>query len=322
LDKPLVSVAIATYNGEKYLREQVESILAQSYRPIQVVVTDDCSTDGTRQILEEYQKQGHLSFQINENRLGYVKNFEKAILLCDGDFIALADQDDVWERNKIEELVNNISDYFLIHSDAKLINSDGEKIEDSYTEFSKKMVNPKYIKHMLLNGSVTGCTSLCRKDFLIGLLPFPEGLYIHDKWMGIFAFLQNGLKYYKQPLISYRQHLNNNIGALNPNKSIWVRLNKLFTNYRNIKAEPVRKNFEKEYKLVELVLLHGQLNKKDQKSAKEVFNFYQRVLSGENLISVVYFFLTNFSIIENNKPFSQKLYFFTLVMMVYFGRNK
>lgn len=98
----LVSIAMATYNGEKYLKEQLDSIYAQTYKNIEVIVCDDCSSDKTVEILDEYKEKYGLKYYINEKNLGFKKNFEKAISLCSGDFIALADQDDIWIESKIE----------------------------------------------------------------------------------------------------------------------------------------------------------------------------------------------------------------------------
>lgn len=108
INRPLISIALATYNGEKYLEDQLNSIYTQTYKNIEVAVTDDCSTDKTVEILEQYSKSHGLKYFVNTENLGFVKNFEKAISLCEGDFIALSDQDDVWEKDEIGILVNKI----------------------------------------------------------------------------------------------------------------------------------------------------------------------------------------------------------------------
>jgi len=98
----MVSIALATYNGERFLKEQLDSILEQSYTDIEIIACDDCSTDSTPQILEDYQKKdSRLKVYFNEKNLGFKKNFEKCISLCDGDYIALSDQDDVWTKDHI-----------------------------------------------------------------------------------------------------------------------------------------------------------------------------------------------------------------------------
>lgn len=139
INYPLISIAIATYNGEKYLKEQLDSIYAQTYKNIEVVVTDDCSTDKTVEILDKYAKTHGLKYFVNEKNLGFVKNFEKAMTLCKGKFVALADQDDIWEKNKIQILYGHIGDSLLIHSDASLIDAEGEIINTSYKQSSHKV---------------------------------------------------------------------------------------------------------------------------------------------------------------------------------------
>src|SRR6476469_5550437 len=100
---PSISVAIATYNGELYLEEQLDSILSQTLKPAEIIVCDDLSTDGTQTILEKYQQKGHLRFFVNDKRLGFVGNFKRAVSLTQPNhYVALSDQDDVWLPQKIE----------------------------------------------------------------------------------------------------------------------------------------------------------------------------------------------------------------------------
>ena len=101
--KDKISIAMTTFNGERYLREQLDSLYFQTLLPDEIVVVDDCSVDNTKEILEEYHKKKGLIYYINESNVGVNKNFEKAISLCSGDYIALCDQDDVWFKNKIEQ---------------------------------------------------------------------------------------------------------------------------------------------------------------------------------------------------------------------------
>lgn len=118
----MISIAMATYNGEKYLREQLDSILAQTVQDFELVVCDDCSTDSTVRILEEYvEKDARIKIFCNEQNLGFVKNFEKAISLCQGECIALSDQDDVWLPEHLQVLLENIGEKDLCGTDASQI---------------------------------------------------------------------------------------------------------------------------------------------------------------------------------------------------------
>src|ERR1700741_3685870 len=109
--QPLVSVALCTYNGEKFLEKQLDSIFLQDYSNLEIVVVDDCSKDNTWDILQRYAHNNErLRLYRNRRNLGYSRNFEKAIKLCRGDLIALADQDDIWEKEKIRILANSMDE--------------------------------------------------------------------------------------------------------------------------------------------------------------------------------------------------------------------
>lgn len=318
----LVSIALASYNGAAFIKRQIDSILEQSYSPIEIIVSDDCSTDGTFEILKEYESNKQIFLVQNATRQGYVKNFENAINLCKGHWIALADQDDWWEKDKIKILVESVGEQLLIHSDAKLIDQDDIVLHPSYTRFSKKITVPQTFVEILVNGCVTGCTSLGRKDFFDSILPFPNDLYVHDKWMGIFAFLRHGLTYCDQPLVLYRQHQQNNIGALNPTIGFFQRLKNAIFNWKNIDVDSIRSTFEKERKLIELVQLHGRLSDENASSIQKLLFFYQGILSGEKFFSTTFFYFSTIAAFEKGKPITQKLYFFSLILLVFFAKKK
>lgn len=210
----LVSIAMATYNGEKYLKEQLDSIYVQTHKHIEVIVCDDCSNDSTVEILKEYSAKYGLKYYVNENNLGYVKNFEKAISLCSGDFIALSDQDDVWQENKIEILMENIGDNLLIHSDASLVSENGSLISRVW---KKNIDSHKCFEDFLFLNVVTGCTVLFSKKLLDEVLPFPDGLAYHDWYLAIHAAKNGKIIYLNKPLVKYRQHLAQDTGTSSSN---------------------------------------------------------------------------------------------------------
>ncbi|HEX5710845.1 MAG TPA: glycosyltransferase family 2 protein [Sulfuricurvum sp.] len=210
---PLVSIALATYNGEMFLSQQLDSILAQSYINLEIIICDDNSTDSTRDILNYYaQNDQRIQLFFNETTLGLVKNFEKALSLCSGEYIALSDQDDIWEKEKIESLIRHIGSASLIHSDAILIDATEVIFASSYSHYSHKILY-KDIFSYLLGNNVTGCTSLFSRKLLKYALPFPEGIFVHDWWLALCAYKHEGIVYYDQALIRYRQHAHNQIGA-------------------------------------------------------------------------------------------------------------
>jgi glycosyltransferase involved in cell wall biosynthesis len=172
------------------------------------MVCDDGSTDGTVGILEEYARIHGLHYQVNPCNLGYIKNFEKTISLCSGDYIALCDQDDRWQPGKLEILADKIGDHSLICSDAALIDGSGNKIAGSFRRYSRIHVpsRGKQTHSLTFHNYVVGCTSLFhRSDFISPLYPFPDNIP-HDWWIAIITSMRNGIKYINKPLIEYRLH--------------------------------------------------------------------------------------------------------------------
>ena len=320
---PLVSIAIATYNGESFLEAQLESIFNQDYHLIEVIVVDDCSTDQTLEILEKYALLGKLNLFKNYTNLGYVRNFERAIGLCSGEFVALSDQDDVWEANKISTLVKGIGNNLLIHSDAILIDDNSKKIADSYRVFARKMVYPKSITEMLLNGCVTGCTALISRSLIEAALPFPDGIHIHDKWLGIIAYLNGGLDYLQKPLVKYRQHSKNSIGVSRHKSPFVQKFKRLFLKGKvKINYLPFRNFLIKEYTMVIRLLERNALSDSDRIAVEELKFFYYCVLTGENLGFMLRYFIRYFSAFESNKPIYQKLYFFYMIGNAFYYSRK
>ena len=311
----LVSIAMTTYNGEKYLKEQLDSIFNQSYKNLELIVCDDCSSDKTVEILKEYSDRFGLKYFINEKNLGYVKNFEKAISLCNGEYIALSDQDDIWLPEKIQVLVENIGDKSVIHSDAYLINESGTVFSNSYTEFSKKMINPNSEIDMILNGCVTGCTSMFKKSFISKILPFPDKLYVHDKFIGFSAFLENKLVYIDRPLIKYRQHSVNNIGATNVNINVINKFFKFFNRNKKNSLSKFKTQYDNQKNFCEIVI-NQYINKLTQlDEINRLYRFYENIILLQNIYSIFREYIHFFSNIEKNKPLKYRLFVFVACMI-------
>ena len=212
-----VSIAMCTYNGEKYLGEQLQSIAEQTKRPHQLIVCDDGSTDCTLQILEEFAKTAPFQVSIfrNATNLGSTKNFEKAIGLCDGDLIALSDQDDVWYPNKLEVMCSIFEkDRSIggVFSDADLMSADSLTIEGRLWE--RFHFGPREqrcfrtegaLKLLLQQAVVTGMTLIVRADLRGRLLPIPAS-WEHDGWMALVLVLTSRLDFTTNRLSKYRLH--------------------------------------------------------------------------------------------------------------------
>ena len=125
---PLVSVVLATYNGEKFLAEQLSSLLQQSYERLEIIAVDDCSTDNTVQILQEHAVRFlNMKVFVNEKNLGFIKNFEKGCTLTTGDLIAFCDQDDYWDKDKIKKQVQAIGNHAIVYCDSFVCNENLQK---------------------------------------------------------------------------------------------------------------------------------------------------------------------------------------------------
>ncbi len=211
---PLISVALATYNGGRFLREQLDSIYSQSWENIEVVACDDCSTDDTVAILDEYRQSHGLQYEVNERNLGFVRNFEKALARCRGMFIALADQDDIWLPQKLERLMAGIGEADLAYSDALLVDRDGRELPVSLIQTAGvRPVSGRSFNYFVCNACVTGCTTLIRRDLLEKALPIPVCEIYHDWWIAVVASRYGGVRYLPERLVKYRQHDDNDTGA-------------------------------------------------------------------------------------------------------------
>jgi len=215
MEQRLVSIAMATCNGAEYINRQLDSIYAQTYQPIEVVVVDDCSEDETQTILEWYQNRYGIRVVKNSKRLGFLKNFEKAISLCSGEYIALSAQDDIWLPHKIEKLVSSIGTTSLICSDVSLIDESDNIIVHSLQK-SLHIPIPKteyQFTTLAFLDYVRGCTSMFHKSLVKKAIPIPDAAMSHDWWLGICATRMHGVTYLPEQLTLYRRHSTNTVGV-------------------------------------------------------------------------------------------------------------
>ncbi|HVF97017.1 MAG TPA: glycosyltransferase, partial [Flavisolibacter sp.] len=128
MNEPLISIVLCTYNGEKYLQQQIESLLGQTYPRFEIIIADDCSTDSTRTLLEQWRNHEKFTLLFNKQNLGYTRNFEQAASLANGEFISFCDQDDIWMPHKLQRLYGSINGYSLVFSDSILIDDEGKEL--------------------------------------------------------------------------------------------------------------------------------------------------------------------------------------------------
>lgn len=202
----LVSIAMSTYNGEAFLKEQLDSILNQTYKNLEIIISDDSSTDNTVEIIKEYQsKDSRIILSQNEKNIGFVKNFEKAISLCSGEYIALCDQDDVWKTNKIELFVSQIKENTLIYSNASLIDKNSKEKNKNFIKETNIRKWDSNIPFLLYN-VISGNTMMFKKELLTHILPFPSNITYHDFWIAFVASTCGTITYTREPMIFYRKH--------------------------------------------------------------------------------------------------------------------
>lgn len=204
---PLISIAICTYNGSLYIKKQIDSILNQTYKNIEIVVVDDDSTDNTYQILNEYAAlYSQIKLTKNNENLGFNKNFEKAISLCTGSYIAISDQDDIWIFEKLQVLYDSIKDYGLIYSNSKLIDSDGNDLNRLLEK--RNLYKGNDSRFFILGNIASGHTMLIKREMLSVFLPIPENV-VYDWWFALVAANYGQLNSVNEVLTFHRRHGNN-----------------------------------------------------------------------------------------------------------------
>jgi len=227
-----ISVAMCTYNGAEFLPQQLQSIVEQFRPPDEIVICDDGSTDKTQALLKQFAAESPIpvSLRFNDQNLGSSRNFEQAIRLCTGDVIALSDQDDVWRSDKlqyVEESFNGTPRAGLFFSDAEIVDVDLNPLGKTMWEVidfnaqKRKLVAISRGHEVLITGwTVTGATMAFRSGFVNLALPIPDGIaMIHDGWIALTIASVADVVMIDEPLIKYRQHGRQQIGAPDGTKS-------------------------------------------------------------------------------------------------------
>lgn len=268
-----IEILLATYNGEKYIKEQLDSILQQDYDDWIVRACDDASTDNTYDILLEYKKDYPTKFIVerNEKGTGSAKlNFFNLIKSSTCKYVMCCDQDDVWLPNKISLTLNKMKEIevestpVLVHTDLKVVDQDLNILSNSFFEYSR--LNKRFnFKEVLIQNSVTGCTMMMNRA-LISLVAKEnefEKILMHDWLLAILAAGMGKIAFVDQPTMLYRQHSVNSVGAKQYGVSLFI---------SKLKNNSIRKS------LVDTTLQAGQVAKT-----------YRREL-GENLYQLTYMY--------------------------------
>ncbi len=234
-----VEILLATYNGEQFLRLQLDSIFAQSYKTFRLIIRDDGSTDATLAIIKEYQNlypDKIYLFRDENKQVGAIQNFSLLLQNSEADYIFLCDQDDIWHENKMSLSLQKIKSMesaqpqlpILVHHDMEVIDESNEWLHAS--KWTLENNNPKHNKLQYLLGSnhVQGCTVLINKALRQQLLPIPKEAVMHDHWLALLAVSIGKIGYLPEALGKYRIHAQNVTGQTRNEKK------RSFTSNKNI----------------------------------------------------------------------------------------
>jgi glycosyltransferase involved in cell wall biosynthesis len=201
----MISVCMATYNGEDYIREQLDSILQQVSSTDEIIISDDGSTDSTLDIIKAYDN-ANIRLINNGGINSPVRNFENALNYSRGDIVLLSDQDDVWMWNKVDTIKQYMKKYDLVLSDADVIDENGVVIGDSFYRIN---CSKSGLINNLIKNSYLGCSMAFNRKILDKALPFPDDLPMHDWWIGLIGNIYGETYFIDKKLFSYRRHSSN-----------------------------------------------------------------------------------------------------------------
>ena len=302
--KIMISIAMATYNGEKYIKEQLDSIIEQTISEWELIICDDCSTDGTFTILEEYaEKNSRIKIYRNEKNLGFKKNFEKAISLCSGEYIALSDQDDIWLPEHLEVLVKNIKGKSASSGNAIMTDGNGCDLGFLLSDGDRYYYDgddcEKIFRIMCGGNPFFGAISLYNAEKCIKFaLPIPDRCVYHDLWFSLVACCLDGMNYTFEPLLKHRIHGKNESGTHH------------ITLFKQIRAF-----FSFDYKKLSLGRIElcnalierfPSMPEHQKKTVEYVRQFYTNRLSGRRL-KAIYFMYKHYKRMYATKNYKQFL---------------
>lgn len=283
MEKSKIDILLATYNGEKFLEAQLDSILNQTYSNFRLLISDDCSSDNTRKILEQYkEKDNRIVVFFQKENLGVIKNFEFLLKNVENEYYMFSDQDDIWKKEKIEKSLKKLqeSNADLVYSDLEVVD---ENLKVTYTSYWKlKGIYSKIKKYnnfesLYLNNFITGCTIISKKELIEKVLPLPNTskYVLHDYWIPLIISQQGKIDYIEEPLIKYRQHKNNKIGSKKRSNEI-KKLDEIRKLFIEVKKEHFTVFIENEEKFVDEKVKEFNkiaLNYYEMLETKNNFNF-------------------------------------------------
>ena len=277
-----VDILLTTYNSNiKYLKEQIDSILNQTYTNIHLIISDDNSpNEEIKEILKQYEKQDkRITLYIQEQNLGYNKNFEFLLKKSEANYIAFSDHDDIWYKEKIEKCLNKLikEKVDMVYCNSRQVDENGKVLHDDYFKYKNvPLINGK--NHIAISRYIgIGCSQIITKSIRDKMLPFTEGVIAHD-WLASFIANENkGITYLEEPLFDYRLHTNNVFGgrSLNQNLSIWKKENgntyKSYLKYRE------KRVIDKAYLDGAMMCKEYAVDNKNKDFIEQLINYYENL---------------------------------------------
>lgn len=239
----MISVCIATYNGEKYLRQQLDSILAQIGEADEVVISDDCSQDGTLTLIQSYQDKRIRVLHHDPTSIKTTfpldrptHNFENALVHARGDILFLADQDDVWLPGKVRKTLQALENADMVMHDCTIVDTELKQLAPSY--FDVVNVTTSAWRNAI-RSTVLGCCMAMRRCVLEKALPFPKTNVGHDLWLGMVADKNFRFSLLREPLLMYRKHGRSMTTAGKKSKyGLWFKLRYRLTIFKQLLFSP------------------------------------------------------------------------------------
>lgn len=234
-----IDILLSTFNGEKYIRELLDSLIKQTFCDWRLLIRDDGSTDNTVKIVYEYARNypDKIVFAEDEDKnIGVCQSFARLLEQSDSEYAMFCDQDDVWLDNKIEITFNKMKEIesknkdipVLIHTDLRVVDAGLSIVSNSMWRFQKLDPRRKSLNYLIVQNNVTGCTTMINKKLKEIALPLPKEAIVHDWWVALSASAFGEIGYIDRPTILYRQHGKNDIGAKEYSlKYFFARLNNI-----------------------------------------------------------------------------------------------
>lgn len=229
----MIDILLASYNGEKYISEQIDSILNQTYKDWFLYIKDDCSTDNTLNIISNYEKSYKDKIKVitSEIKSGSAKdNFFSMLKYSENEYIMTCDQDDVWLPDKIEITLNKMQEVeqadnnvpILVHTDLKVVDEKLNIIAESLMKMQNLDFRRDKLNNLLVQNIVTGCTVMVNRKLLNYIKLVPRQAIMHDWWMALLASALGIVYFIDTPTVLYRQHKNNDVGAKNVKSTDYI----------------------------------------------------------------------------------------------------